>query len=385
MPNPVQTQATTTRGHSMSGNIDGISADTFVRPGPDRYINEPGIALSVRSFASHYRNPVALTGVNSRAAFERYTGEPIDCPTLAYDGSVTMRNIAELSEQARRLDADAIIAIGGGRLADTAKYVAEQLGVDLVIVPTIAATCAAYTPLTVVYDELHRFASMDLHRRNSTLLAVDPALILKAPKSFLVGGIGDTLAKWYEARPVFKLHQPHTPLDRMGLQAAELARDTLLEHGAEALAQFDSLDESSPDSAAQAAKGIADVLDAIIALGGEVGGLAKAKGRASGAHAIHDALTIIPQSTHTLHGLKVAYGILVQLTVEGDEDSIDRLLPFYRSIGLPTSLAQMDIPLTAIDPVAQRAAQQDLSFVSGFPNITPERIARSMRSLETRE
>ncbi|WP_353625779.1 hypothetical protein [Bacillus sp. JCM 19041] len=44
-----------------------------------------------------------------------------------------------------------------------------------------------------------------------------------------------------------------------------------------------------------------------------------------------------------MHGNKVAYGILVQLALEGNWNEIDHLATFYKEIGLPVSLADLGI------------------------------------------
>jgi hypothetical protein len=46
-----------------------------------------------------------------------------------------------------------VIGVGGGALLDSAKVLARRLGVPLVAIPTIAATCAAWTPLSVWYSD----------------------------------------------------------------------------------------------------------------------------------------------------------------------------------------------------------------------------------------
>ena len=50
----------------------------------------------------------------------------------------------------------------------------------------------------------------------------------------------------------------------------------------------------------------------------------------AGAHAIHNGLTFIPETHRVLHGQKVAYGILVQLALEGRTDEIAELIPFMK-------------------------------------------------------
>lgn len=347
---------------------------SLVRSGPDQYINEPGSAKDPAALASDWRHPAVITGKHARSAYETYAGGPVPATVLVYDGSVTDRNARELAD-ALTPDTDVVVALGGGRAIDTAKEVAHLRTLPLVVVPTIASTCAPYSALSVIYDERHAFLKVSHHPRNAVKLVVDPALIARAPRQYLLGGIGDTLAKWYEAKAVFDISRPHSALDRLGLEAARIARDELLEQSTTVLEHYD---DGHGDHAA-----LGNLIDTIIALGGAVGGFARTKGRASGAHAIHDALTIIPESHVTLHGLKVAYGILVQLTYVGEIEQVEELSEVYRRIGLPTSLRDMGVPASAIDRIATRAAEPDLSWVNAFPHATSAGIANAIRQLES--
>lgn len=60
------------------------------------------------------------------------------------------------------------------------------------------------------------------------MVLVEPEIILNAPQEYLLAGIGDTLAKWYEA--VVLAPQPETlPLTvRLGINNAQAIRDVLL-------------------------------------------------------------------------------------------------------------------------------------------------------------
>lgn len=87
---------------------------------------------------------------------------------------------------------------------------------------------------------------------------------------------------------------------RLGIDAAQTIRDVLLESSEQALTdkQQGSLSRT-----------FCDVVDAIIAGGGMVGGLGERYTRVAAAHSVHNGLTVLPQTEKFLHGTKVAYGI----------------------------------------------------------------------------
>ncbi|OZG52883.1 iron-containing alcohol dehydrogenase [Pseudoscardovia suis] len=303
--------------------------DLDVRPGPNRYVSHVGAALHIGRFLEDYRSPAIVTGQDSWKAFDTYvTAHHGVVPLTAlerYDGSATERNARQIAA-ALPDRTDAIVAIGGGKLSDTAKNVAQLVGCDLIVVPTLAATCSAYTPVSVNYDEQHRYASSPLHSRATALTIVDPALIATGPRRFLIGGIGDTLAKWYESVPIFARLERTRGLgdfERLAQLSARLIRDILIENADKGLQQFDALhhaavgdaDITDTDTAvtvagatAAAAPQLKALIDAIIGVSGTVGGFGGASARASGAHAVHDALTLLPESQLSTHGEKVAYG-----------------------------------------------------------------------------
>ena len=364
------------------------------RPGPGRYLSEVGVARKLGEHLTRYRHPVIVTGEASGNAFERYIGQPLDhiAPVLRYDGSATVRDAERLADEARELGADAIVAIGAGKLADTAKNVVEFLDagddstvegvsgvarhVGLIMVPTLAATCASYSALSVNYDDAHRYESAPMHARGSDLVLVDAALVAGGPREFLVSGIGDTLAKWVESAPVFARAGSLGALDLLALRSSLLIRDVLLEHSKAALLAFD---RGEPDGH------LRTVIDTIIGLGGTVGGFGGERARASGAHAIHDALTRVPGSERTAHGMKVAYGIIVQLLAEGRDGQAAELLPFYRSVELPYTLRAMGLSDDdeTLRIVADFAAGPKADFDRAVPKVTPELIVASMKRAET--
>jgi len=86
-------------------------------------------------------------------------------------------------------------------------------------------------------------------------------------------------------------------------------------------------------------------VDAIIAGGGMVGGLGERYTRVAAAHAVHNGLTVLPQTEKFLHGTKVAYGILVQSALLGQDEILTQLIAAYQRFNLPTTLAGLDVDI----------------------------------------
>ena len=244
--------------------------------------------------------------------------------------------------------ADLILGCGGGKALDAAKLLAHQLNLPVVTIPTAAATCAAWTALSNVYSDEGAFLYDVPLPQCPNLLILDYALVQTASRRTLVAGIGDAIAKWYEAA-VSSGHSQQT-LIVAAVQQARVLRDLLLQKSAAAL--------QAPGSAVWQ-----EVVDATVLLAGVIGGLGGAQCRTVAAHAVHNGLTHILASHGTLHGEKVAYGILVQLRLEellrGNQlaaTARQQLLGFYQEIGLPTSLNDLGMPQVALADL-QHAAE----------------------------
>ena len=84
-------------------------------------------------------------------------------------------------------------------MADLGKALAHKMALPVIILPTLAATCAPCTPLSVMYREDGAMERYDVFPQANALVLVEPRVLLHSPRSLMVAGIGDTLAKWYEA------------------------------------------------------------------------------------------------------------------------------------------------------------------------------------------
>ncbi len=252
-----------------------------------------------------------------------------------YSPDCSEKSLKNLTQATKNHQADLIIGVGGGKALDTAKLLAHQQQLPIVTIPTSGATCAAWTALSNIYSNQGAFQYDVPLSRCPDLLILDYNLLKTAPKRTLVSGIGDAIAKWYEAS--VSSGNSSATLTIAAVQQARVLRDILLQKSATALDNIGGEDWR-------------EVVNATVLLAGVIGGLGGANCRTVAAHAVHNGLTHIPAAHDALHGEKVAYGILVQLRLEemiqGNQlaaTSRQQLLKFYQEIGLPTSLEDLGL------------------------------------------
>lgn len=318
-----------------------------------------------------------LHGVKSWEVAQNYFPQlhTIESHFVPYGGECTDQRVREVLCIVQEQKMEGIVAVGGGKVSDLGKAVAHQAGIPILILPTLASTCAAYTPLSVMYHSDGSMDRYDIFAVSNALVLIEPKVILTSPINLMVAGIGDTLAKWYEADAMISQLETQSIEIQIAAYAAKRCQQVLLASGQEALEAMKKQ---------QINQAFLDVLETNILLGGMVGGFGDDYGRTSGAHSIHDALTILPQSHTQLHGNKVAYGILIQLVIENKWEEINKLILFYKKLNLPTCLADMHLDLTAqeYNRVAQRAVKPDETIHYMKEKITEKIVEQAMVDLE---
>ncbi|NLZ25216.1 MAG: glycerol dehydrogenase [Clostridiales bacterium] len=304
-----------------------------------------------------------------------------------FSGECSRNEVAKLKKFAKENDCDCTVGLGGGKAIDTAKCVAE--GTNLIIVPTIAATDAPTSHSAVLYTDDHHFDDYAYFKQNPSVVLVDTKVIANAPARFLVSGMGDALATYFEARANFQsvsnvnaglpCGADRSKGDRLayGTMAAgalaELCYKTLLSDGAKAKAACENK---------VVTKALENIVEANILLSGlgfESGGLAAA-------HAIHDGLTLLPSHTKYFHGEMVAFGTICQLVLENSpEEELYEVIDFCLSVGLPVCLK--DIGTDSIDDemlmaIAEKACIPEESIHNmPFP-VTPDMVAAAIKTAD---
>ena len=252
----------------------------------------------------------------------------------SFGGECSDAEIDAGTREAEQARAQVVIGAGGGKALDTARAVAANLNLPIVNCPTLASSDAPCSALSVVYNDDGSVDRYIFYPRNPELVLVDTSVIARAPRRHLVSGMGDALATWFEARTVIEACQPNQVHGGTTISARALALlcyETLLADGVDAAKAVDA------NAVTPALERLVEANTLLSGLGFESGGLAIA-------HSVHNGLTTIAATHPFMHGEKVAFGLFVQLIVEGRPASeINEVLAFCNAVGLPTSMADLGV------------------------------------------
>ncbi|WP_432663610.1 iron-containing alcohol dehydrogenase family protein [Wukongibacter baidiensis] len=251
-----------------------------------------------------------------------------------YGGECTFENMGLVAKKGSDEKVDMIIGVGGGKAIDTAKGAADKINVPVFTVPTIAATCAATTCLSVVYNEKGEFDSFYFFEKPPVHIFMDSEIIAEAPVKYLWAGIGDTIAKHYECT----LASRGDKLDHssgMGREISAMCVKPMFQYGEKALQDCEKGESSFEISQV--------ILNNVLSTG-LVSMLVEEKYNGALAHSLFYGLTILEHiEKNHLHGEVVAYGVLVQLAMDNQEEELKKLHDFYKKIKLPTCLEDIEV------------------------------------------
>lgn len=309
---------------------------------PARYVQ--GVDLIDR--AASYLKPLGSTpliiadevvwGIAGEKLQESLKKDGMEASHEIFAGEASMNEIDRITGIAKESGFDVIIGLGGGKTIDTARAVADHSGHPVAIFPTAVSADAPTARVSVIYTDDGVFDSYLFYNRNPELVAIDTRVIANAPVRTLRSGIGDALATSVEARAVNRANSRRmddTARPTLaGLALAEKCEETLFAYAHQALR------DNEEHIVSQALENICEANTLLSGLGFENGGLAAV-------HAIHNGFTALDGDIHHMtHGEKVAFGIGVQLMLEGaPAEEADRYIGFLQSVGLPTTLEEIHL------------------------------------------
>ena len=293
---------------------------TFIAP--SKYIQGPHELENIGEYALKLgKKPILLISSGGKKRFGELLEKSLSEKGMEYsieifNGECSKREIERLNQIVKENGYDVMIAVGGGKIFDTAKAVAYYNDIPVIIAPTIAATDAPCSALSVIYTEEGEVEDYLFLKQNPNVVLVDSYVISKSPVRLTVSGMGDALATWFEARASYK-HDGNNFADgkalHTGIALARLCYETLL---SEAIIEANTL---------------------LSGLGFESGGVAAA-------HAVHNGFSALEECHKMYHGEKVAFGVITQLVLENaPKEELDEVLDFCISVGLPVTMKQIGV------------------------------------------
>lgn len=355
---------------------------SLILASPSRYVQGDGVLTDIgEHLAKIGSNPLLvaddrvweLVGETVQASLEAAS---LPVSREGFGTFTTAASVDHLAEVISAHGHDVIVGIGGGSVIDAAKAAGFTAGIRWATVPTAASSDAPCSALSVIYTEEGAFSEYRFFPSNPHLVLIDTRVVANAPERFLVGGIGDALATWVEARAVARGTAQTMAGGRPTETAkalAELSWDLLWENSLHAL------DAVRANVVTPALEKVVEANTLLSGLGFESGGLAAA-------HAIHNGLTAAPQTHGLTHGEKVNIGTLTQLVLEGaDTDDIEDFIIFTTQVGLPNTLTEVGLSpqhTAELRAVAEAATVPDETIhAMPFP-VSAETVFDALISIE---
>ncbi len=346
----------------------------------DRIIQSPGKYIQgagVLSRIGDYLKPLAerwlvvgdkfVLGFAEETLSQSFKQAELSVEMAPFGGECSQNEIDRLRKLADSASCTAVLGIGGGKTLDTAKALAHFMAVPVAIAPTIASTDAPCSALSVIYTDSGEFDRYLMLPHNPNIVIVDTQVVAGAAR-LLASGHWRCAATWFEARACSRsgaTTMAGGKCTQAALALAELCYDTLLEQGEKAMLAAEQ-------------HVVTPALERIIEANTYLSGVGFESGGLAAAHAIHNGLTAIPDAHHYYHGEKVAFGTLTQLVLENaPSEEIEMVAALCHSVGLPITLAQLDIKedvQTKMRLVAQAACAEGETIYNMPGGVSPEQV-----------
>jgi glycerol-1-phosphate dehydrogenase [NAD(P)+] len=240
-------------------------------------------------------------------------------------GDATVESATELADKIRVGSYDAVVAIGGGRVLDTAKFASTRLGLPMVAVATNLAHDGIASPVSILGSGPQR-GSYGVALPLAVVIDLD--LVRRAPHRYLVAGVGDVvsnvsaLADWQLSHEVTA-----EPLDGLAMSLARTAAGALLPRR----------DSAESDD-------FLLTLAESLVLSGLAMAVSGTSRPCSGAcHEISHAIDRLFPEQAASHGEQVGLGAVFATFLRGNPELAVELATFLRRHGLPVLPADLGL------------------------------------------
>lgn len=350
-----------------------IPLDKAFKFGAGRYIQLPGAideagseaaALGKKAFIICGRTAFDIAGSPLEASLSR---AGVEYGTAVCGGYTTHEKSKALAAQAMDGGYDLIIGLGGGKIMDLAKAAAHYSSLPVINVPTQASTCAAYTPMSVMYTEEGKTDGNFYHSREVSAVIVDEDIMVRQPPRYAASGMLDAMSKFIE------IQNAHDEMNFSDFTievftAFELSRYLYGILESTCLKVYDDIKNHV------LSREVHDFLFINFAVTGMVSGISKAFGQSALAHEMYYAARTFftHEAADYMHGEIVGMALIMQLCYNKTPEKVPALKDTMRRMGMPLYLS--DIGIAETDENLEKLVGHMMSTT--FYEETPENRAR---------
>lgn len=339
---------------------------------PGKCVQGNGIIKDLPHYIDLFGGKAFLVVTPSMEKLVRSLGLADQHKMVVFRGPCCWDECNKLIDIAKEGDYTVVVAIGGGKVVDSAKVVADKLDLRSIMVPSVAASSAAFSGCSVMYTPDNIEEGVYYEKHSPDVLMLDNEVIIGAKTRYFVAGMGDALAVLFEGRGCNRTgsqNSLHGNQTFLALAMCEYCYDALIRYGFIAKEAYDR-------------KVVTPAVERMIEVNLLSAGIAFEGAGLAAAHAIHNGLTLIPTIREDmLHGEIVAFGVLSELHLTNAvPEEMDEVYDFCERVGLPTTFEDLGIADVTNETLMEVAefTNDDPYLHHDNPNIVAKDIMAAM-------
>lgn len=365
-------------GMERSIGMEKIILDSAIKFGAGRYRQDKGIlevcGEEIRRFG---KKAYVIAGSRAFAAVKErllpgFERAGLDYVVEIYEGACSYEAAVEHAEKCLAAGCDEVVGIGGGKIMDFSKAVAETARLGTVNIPTSISTCAAFTTMSVMYTPEGAKKNCWRFEHEIDAVLVDMEVIAQCPIRYAAAGILDAMAKRIEiqnGKPVMRLEENKFDLFT-AFKMAEYTYEVLEQYGPQAIEDIRN---------GKLTKTVEDVTFINIAVTGMIANITKSFSQSALGHMMYDGVRtyFTKEAAAALHGEIVAVGLFSQLYYNQLSHEKDRLKKFMRGMDMPLTLKELGVEENG----KNLKVLEDYLIDSPYVEHTPESLERLHKAM----
>jgi glycerol-1-phosphate dehydrogenase [NAD(P)+] len=265
-----------------------------------------------------------LMEIAGRDVFRNLNSSGYVVNTEMIDG-VEKKRMDELVDKARKYSF--IVAVGGGKVIDAAKYASFKVGVPFISIPTAPSHDGIASPRATLNTDDGKKISYEA--RTPIAVIADLNVIAKAPYRLIASGFGDTIAN------IIAIADWRLAQKEIGETVSEYSCNLSLTCAENVMKFADSIKNRE-------ITGIKVLVDALLSSGMAMCITKNSRPASGSEHLFSHAIDYLYPETPATHGEQVGLGTLIMAKLH--EMDWQKFKEIMQVVGLPTNAEQIKIP-----------------------------------------